>query len=1227
MTDDTSTLETQRDGQDDGSTAPLRLEGAQRQIAEAYCDADAGLFALDCVPGAGKSVVRNDLAAKELLARYAAGDPTPEQHVCVITFTRAEAATITAEIIERVRAIVEHNVTPVATTLTAADAERLAHRIRQAPYIGTIDSVLRTIFEDIVGALGFDEEPAIGDEARLQQLHRECYTAITTDSTLEAEITRLTTAYPSGEYDDGLEELLRQALEYCRNQQLTVEAFNSRLVTSVEAVYEEGEPTAVDDLLVAIARCVSTPEAKDAMSELRDRDTDAILAADAELRQAWMARIDDFCAVLAAYLETYERKTREHGVISHVDCAFLVAEYFASATVPSDDADSTPRQRALARHQQRVEAWLIDEAQDLSRVQHNALAPFVTDSDRVFLAGDLRQSIYGWRAAHPTRFQTALTDGAYFGVDWETHTVNTATRTYRCRPDVSAAITAITEPILTDPERGNLGDLDVRYPGLEAVRDPTDDPSLHVAAFTPRGVPGTADYVTPDTGKGEADITATYLACGLADGTLTPAGHTPAASDATESPSVTVLFRRRRYMDAYADAFEAEGLEVAAGTAPLFAAPAVEAVLEVVEWLTAPTDPTQTERLITETPLKLDSLTEYGARYDWDLDAIAADADGLSDRQTAILSRFNTLREMFGGDGEKAGVACVDAVITQLDLRADPLGLTATADASQRVRNLDAFTAWVSTVTSDEQLTTEQFTERVASYRETPGRGPTQPAPQAQDADVEFKTIHEMKGDEADVVVVADLGFRMDFPGATQNRFITADDVAALAPPETDRLPLIEPLAKFQGGLYRPATETETSDHASTDQTTAAKDIGLRWVTERWQSQPDSSPATLVGHDHLQRVPQERRAEAWRLLYVALTRAREHIVLPLPRKIYDQTAPRNRWLESIYDAIEFKNAPRAGTYTIDVPTPGRTADRELTIGVNDVSLEGSAADTPPAQTEPTQRNGALHAGSTPCNREALPKYIPRILRPSTLAPLLTDPEQWLLAHLQNDTLQTETDAVDVDLPFDTARVDPAVVGDVIHRVLMTLITRADLQTDPTDQLLRAITDSVISTHLRDHPTTAQEGVQEFIHKQILPSFLDSACWEKISHAEQVHIEKPLPGRVRVDQIEFEFDGNGDLVLRNPDGTWEIIDLKITLTDLTANAKRRYALQVATYRYLLQTYVEGAVETSIEVFGVCRDTISANQASSTQGDETWLKNLLHGSILERDAMTISIDETG
>jgi hypothetical protein len=82
-----------------------------------------------------------------------------------------------------------------------------------------------------------------------------------------------------------------------------------------------------------------------------------------------------------------------------------------------------------------------------------------------------------------------------------------------------------------------------------------------------------------------------------------------------------------------------------------------------------------------------------------------------------------------------------------------------------------------------------------------------------------------------------------------------------------------------------------------------------------------------------------------------------------------------------------------------------------------------------------------------------------------------------------------------------------------------------------------------------------------------------------------------------------------------------------LTDLTANAKRRYALQVATYRYLLQTYVEEAVETSIEVFGVCRDTISANQAFSTQGDETWLKNLLRESILHDDSMKQSIDDRG
>jgi len=99
-------------GFDRGGSDPPRLKGAQRRIAEAYFDTNSGLFVLNCVPGAGKSFVRSDLAAKELLKRWVAGDPTPERRLCVVTFTRDEASTILSDITSRLEALVAHDVTP-----------------------------------------------------------------------------------------------------------------------------------------------------------------------------------------------------------------------------------------------------------------------------------------------------------------------------------------------------------------------------------------------------------------------------------------------------------------------------------------------------------------------------------------------------------------------------------------------------------------------------------------------------------------------------------------------------------------------------------------------------------------------------------------------------------------------------------------------------------------------------------------------------------------------------------------------------------------------------------------------------------------------------------------------------------------------------------------------------------------------------------------------------------
>lgn len=147
---------------------------------------------------------------------------------------------------------------------------------------------------------------------------------------------------------------------------------------------------------------------------------------------------------------------------------------------------------------------------------------------------------------------------------------------YVRKADIAAVINSIAEPALTDATHGNLGELDVTFPPLDAAREPTTEPNIHIAAFDTAASPGSPDYVAPDAGKGEAGIITTYIANGLADGTLGDAdtdsdGNGDGDGDVDDGqPDLTVLFRWRTQMARYADVFEAEGLSVANASDYLF---------------------------------------------------------------------------------------------------------------------------------------------------------------------------------------------------------------------------------------------------------------------------------------------------------------------------------------------------------------------------------------------------------------------------------------------------------------------------------------------------------------------------------------------------------------------------------------------------------------------------------------------------------------------------------
>ena len=1116
---------------------PLRLQNAQRAIRDAYFDHDTGLFTLDCVPGAGKSTVTTHIAAEDILRRYVAGERTPEQCVGVISFTRSEAESIVPGICNRLEEIVTHELTAAARHVTDEEVAYLCQRIRQAPYIGTIDSILRDIFSEIATDVGFAEQPVVGNTARQHQLKETCYQQLQADPDIAHRVARLEVAYPEAEYKQDVPELLANAVTYCRNQRLSMDAFRATLEATVDDVYAEGSPQSFSDVLADIERYVGVDDLPHSYDDVGDSDKTAVCAADERLHKAWQDRIEDFCAVLAAYRQMYRQLIRDRGVISHTDVAYLINAYFDDRL---NDVDPSHRARIKQRYNTRIGSLIVDEAQDVSAIQHAALSQLVTPDMRVFCAGDLLQSIYRWRHAEPTLFETATDTGNYLGITWNTHEHRTATTTYRCRPDIARAINEICEPALTDPARGNLGELEIQYPGLEATREPTDEASVHIRSFDPPSqYPNSNVWVNPATDTGEANAIATMLSGGLADGTFT--------DDSGDPLGITVLFRWSSKMEAYEEAFEDAGLSVRNASEHLFECDVVRTVFDVCRWVADPEAPERIKTLVADSALGLDELKPDFETYGWTLDAVVENCD-LSSSHQQILDGLIDLRNRRDQFFSQPAATYIEELIGTLALRADPYDCFE-IDPDQRVANLDALVETLHEWEGDEHVTPRELTELADPFKEAPYKGPPQPSTGETTHDVEFRTIHDSKGDEDDIIVLANPGFSLWARGAQNDRLLTQGAVSGLRPPTNTEVPVDIDLAAYTNGLYDPDAEWD-------------RDIGLRWASNHWRDTVTGAAdsTSLVGPDRLEGIVANERAEAWRLLYVALTRARDHLVVGLPRSVPGTAQPRDRWLDTIWEGLEFTGEPE--TYTLNPAANSNTDSTD--IGVTD-------GDSHPPATSSTPPTATAHSDAAVASprRDELDPWIPRFVKPSTMYALTEDPEGNACDHLLDNALHTATNDVPNDLSLSFDQLGPTDVGTCLHTVLMTLVER-EMTTETLracEGTVRAVFDEVVDDYAPQVSDGEREELFSFFQTKVLAAFLDSTLWNRIQRADSVTVEQPVDGLVTVDDVEIELHGTADFVVELPGGEQHVTDIKITLSEQTVETRHRYELQVAAYAYL------------------------------------------------------------
>ena len=158
-------------------------------------------------------------------------------------------------------------------------------------------------------------------------------------------------------------------------------------------------------------------------------------------RAALAARAGAIHRFVSTYEEAYDRHARSQGRLAFSDLPWLLNPRREGA------AAERARQMLGFRWDQRFGHWLLDEFQDTSRVQWDVLRPWVDEAIQddsgqksVFVVGDAKQSIYGWRGGEPRLMDELLED--YPGAFSE----QVMTRSYRSPEAVLALVNAVCDP-------------------------------------------------------------------------------------------------------------------------------------------------------------------------------------------------------------------------------------------------------------------------------------------------------------------------------------------------------------------------------------------------------------------------------------------------------------------------------------------------------------------------------------------------------------------------------------------------------------------------------------------------------------------------------------------------------------------------------------------------------------------------------------------------------------
>lgn len=367
---------------------------------------------------------------------------TPDR-ILATTFTRKAAG----EILERILSLLAKPDDANATTESASEDRyallkeftRRLHRV----HIGTLDSYFVNVGTSIALEVGLPAGWRVIDEHEQAQIRlRAIESLLQTEST--ADVMRLMLMLFKGEARQGVTDQLLDSVEKFHDLYLATAPDAWQRLPSPAGLSPEELNAAIDEFSkLALPKNKHWTDAHDeAADSVERRDWEAfvgkgiakailegkgtyysrripedfVLVYDKLIRHARAVVVNQLrrrnqatWELLQRYHSAWSEITREvHGeTFTHI--TMKLAEYFASHPIDEQHHDGTPLSRVAYRIDSPIDQLLLDEFQDTSIAQWNALSRLAThvagsDTGGFFCVGDEKQAIYGWRGGRSELF-------------------------------------------------------------------------------------------------------------------------------------------------------------------------------------------------------------------------------------------------------------------------------------------------------------------------------------------------------------------------------------------------------------------------------------------------------------------------------------------------------------------------------------------------------------------------------------------------------------------------------------------------------------------------------------------------------------------------------------------------------------------------------------------------------------------------------------------------------